>query len=257
MEYLPSKNFIQKAAIGLLLFGGWFYFFGASNDQKIVVINTDAATQSDTKEETIFGSTILGKMFGDTKAINDVGERNDSTASATNAISSTKNNILEDFKKITPREITSFSNATKADYENYGRELVSALKPYGNPELANEGELTIIAISSGDQNLLKKISETANIHMAVAENLQKIKVPDEIMFRHLFLINDIRKISYLDGMMLTTFENPEKVLDVVNKYKLATISFMNSIVDINDFFKEKGITFSEGEKIQIYINSVR
>jgi hypothetical protein len=256
MEYLPSKNFIQKAAIGLLLFGGWFYFFGADKNPKIITQNNISQI---TKNTTNAGNnpSMWEKIFGGNKDASEKTTKNNLLASVKNSVNLKEETVLSKFKKTTASDLNSFSGATRLDYENYGKELVAALRPYANPGLANEGEVTMNAIASGDHRLLQKVTETANIHLTVADDLQKIKVPEEIKFRHLFLINDIRKISYLDGVMLLSLENPSKAFEAVNQYKLATISFMNSIVDINDFFKEQGINFSEGEKIQIYINSVQ
>ncbi|HRY62816.1 MAG TPA: hypothetical protein P5056_03555, partial [Candidatus Paceibacterota bacterium] len=154
-------------------------------------------------------------------------------------------------------ELNSFRGATNSDFETYAKGLVVSLKPYARPDLPNEGDITLSALESGDADGLKNVLLMAQIHYAIANELKTLKVPEEIKFRHLFLINNIETLSYADGLMVNAFDDPKMGIEAVNLYQSATKGLMNSLADINDFFKTKGIVFSQDEKLKIYINTLQ
>lgn len=258
MNYLPSKKFTQKVLAIFLVTLGWFYFFGTKNNASnqtmvedrggiIVFSRTNGTVSPNLGEAEDWGDLSQGNII----------PKNSSLASITIPTKPNPDNLLEGLQRTGINSISSFADADKSDFENYGKELVTALKPYGNSNLPNEGQLVIESLGSGNHENLKTVGIMAQIHLAVAEELKKIKVPEEIKFRHLFLINNIETLSFVDQLMLGAFEDPKMGIDAVNLYNSTTASFMNSIIDINDFFTDKGIVFSKNEKIKIYINAVQ
>ncbi|HBM46140.1 MAG: hypothetical protein UT05_C0003G0087 [Parcubacteria group bacterium GW2011_GWF2_38_76] len=254
MDYLPSKNFIKKILAISLVTLGWFYFFGEKNTSKqdlvedsggiIVFSRTGNNSSSNMDSVNSWGDLSKEKIL-----------ENDSLASVTKGLND--NNILSGLERTAVNELNSFKGAKKSDYENYGKGLVAILKPYSTPGLPNEREITMEALSSGNATDLKNVAMMSQLHFVIAGELKKLKVPEEIKFKHLFLLNDIETLSYADQLMVNAFDDTKKGIDAINLYKSTTNRFINSIIDINKFFTEQNIDFSKNEKIKIYINGIQ
>ena len=263
MNFLPSKKFLTRAGISLLLIGGWFYFSSsnsskiASNENGKIENNGGVLVFSRNKDtfSTKTENTNEWNISGDTSANNTGGNllsdsSGSNTASVSGAIS--KNS----FTPIALSELKTVDDDSTKALQKYAEDLVFALKPYSYDGLPNEGFLTMNAIENNNAEDLKKVGVMSELHKVVGNTLLKIQVPNVIAPRHLSLLNNILKISYFDKIMSGALEDPTNVMASVNGYKKETGDFINSITDINDFFKTKNITFTKGEKIKIYINSI-
>lgn len=258
MNYLPSKKFTQIVITMLVIVLGWFFLSssinGINNDDS-VVDNNGVMVFSKSNEGVSLDMERIDE-WGDLSKNNGASE-NSSLSSITIKKELGGKNILEQLNRTQITEIDSFDGAKTADFEEYGKTLVLAIKPYSNPNLPNEGELTLNALGSENSLLLKEVALMVELHNVVANDLRKMRVPEEIKFKHLFLLNDIETLAYADNLMLSAFENPTLAIDAVSLFKTTTRRFANSIIDINNFFAEKGIDFNKSEKIKIYINSVQ
>lgn len=249
MNYLPSQKFIKRTLSLVLLTAGWLYFSGGET-QKINVEKVGEIVDS--------GGTMVFSKNTDNETTS--GSSNSTNQSANGVLKNNTNatiaNISTAFKKIELSEILRSDADTTEAIQNYGKGLASVLEPYSKSGLSNEALLTLGALESKDGFELINVLSMGQLHKAIAENLKTMIVPQEFAMRHLNLLNNINKLSYLDFVMADAFENPKAAVEAVVDFKSETKDFMNSVVDINDLFKEKGVVFGKDEKIKIYINNV-
>lgn len=257
MEYLPSKKFGQKVLALLIVTVGWFYFSGKNTGS---IINNNLA--KDESGLMVFSRTT-NTPEPDMARRDEWGNISENNTAQTvssvrqNPLTLGNDNILSGMTDTFASEIKTFSGTSKELYKNYGKKLVLALKPYSSSELPNEGEIAAKALGSGDYSELEKILAMGKLHAIVAINLKKIEVPEEIKFRHLFLIKNIEKLSFLDGILADAFEDPKRSINAIERHRVETNGLLDSVIDINNFFKEKAVDFTKDEKIMIYIKGIK
>lgn len=157
--------------------------------------------------------------------------------------------------KLTDLNITE-DDSTES-FKKYADDLILALKPYSNKDLPNEGYVTMEAIEKNMPEELIKIDLMSQIHKMVSNTLLKMTVPKNIASIHLNLVNNSIKLSYLDSILATAFENPNDVIPTVNQYKKETENMVTYILNLNKFFVDKGIEFGPDQQIDIYVNLIK
>lgn len=261
MEYLPSKTIITKAFAVLLITGGWFYFFGGKNESKTIA--------TEPKDTSIVDGLVFVRKTNDMAAtpslqtmekwkdlLNDEAVKSPATISGgiKSASVTAKTVQTTKFQEYTTSNLKIITDNSKTAFEKYGRDLARALKPYSAPNLPNEALLVLESIQNNDISGLQKVTIMEELHKIVVKNLLAVSVPEEIAWRHLNILNSAAKFAFIDSLLAQAPENSDAVKSNVADYGSESKNMILALSDLNSFFTDKGITFSNTDKISVYIS---
>lgn len=242
MNVLPSKKFGATAVLILAAFAGWFFIFGPGNrpsnpaptvvNESLISIEQtpslpspteETETPTDTSEEYL---RLEGVSFPVSRVLRAEGDSED-----------------------------------PAVLKAYGVALGKALRPYGDAKRQNEVELTLLALEKGSaKNAAKEIASltaAVQVHTAVQEALEKVHVPESLVYSHAALITAASRLEQLVSNMSTPFEDPVLALASIGEYKAESLALRSTLIAINEEFTKAEITFSDTEKITVVLYEVQ
>lgn len=254
MEYLPSKKFIVRAIISILLIGGWFSYSALSgpkvtkipdgtleNNGGIVVFSRNKGSDSSSLGEPL--------NWEDSETVNNGSAPTGTTINNTANISGAT--VNSSFYPIKLAELNTNDLNNIAGFQKYAKSLSSALKPYSYEGIPSELDMALEFTQTLDEALITKIDVLSQLHKVVGDTLLKIQVPDELGWRHLNLVNNSLELSYLDKQMSENLGDSKKMPEILARFQIVSKLFISSISDLNNFFADKKITFDDKSNIKI------
>lgn len=152
------------------------------------------------------------------------------------------------------KDLRVVASAATGTIENYGRELGTILKPYGEPR---ENELTIVGqiYDTQDPTAVEKLTAIKKLHQTALADFLKIETPAEAVSLQLAIVNDLALLLTLIGNMEKIVAEPILALQSAQVYQVSLLSFYSRLSQINDYFRSRGIVFKPDERVQIFINT--
>ena len=129
---------------------------------------------------------------------------------------------------------------------SYGNAMGAIVKKYA---IGNENELLIFqrAVRNEDEKELAKLDPIIKAYQGMLGEMLKVGVPENASAIHLSLLNSVNGVLSTILKMREVFKDPAGALVSINHYLEYTDELANSLNSVNDFFKIKGITFTDEE----------
>ena len=135
---------------------------------------------------------------------------------------------------------------------DYAKKLVEILRPLGEPHL-HEAKIVLQALSLNDQQLVNQLTKRRQDLELLIEDLLGQSIPPEAQLVHLRLINSLDQLIPFLIQMEQVLTQPVAALTAAEKYTAKYPHVLQSVDNINVFFNNRGIIFSEDESLPIFI----
>ena len=145
-------------------------------------------------------------------------------------------------------KITSVEN--KDSLISYGKQTALALKSLGT--YGTEGtKLVLAAVKNEDPQATEKLLALANNYRESEEKLLTVTVPASAISIDLKILNNLNRIGKTLTDMSKVTSNPESALVSASLYQQNLVVLYQSFNELNNYFKIKGINFSEKDQTVI------
>lgn len=149
--------------------------------------------------------------------------------------------------------LNSINDESEAGLKTYGKNIATALKPFSQ-ERENEALVTLRVLDNKNIAELAKLRSSITLFSTAEKELAKMPVPKSAREYHLALLNSVsRVLTALIGMS-EVLNNPELGLQSAGEYQKASPVFYSAIAEMNKYFTNRGVTWSDEEAIRIYVN---
>lgn len=248
-DWNPLNPVAKKVSIAIIVIligviGYLWYLGGQKKDTGLS--NTAADLQTATSSETIFDLRAYAAGRANMEKI--VSEQ----ASAANE--PVPNQIQPEIPtKFSSSNLIIYYSENTANLKYYGQQIAKTLKPYGQGQ---ESEITTMlqALESRDANKAEEVAKAAQRDKQTISALLKIAVPKSAQDIHLNLVNSLSQSSALLTDMSKILDSPYLALTSADTYRVQQLSFYKAVDEINQYFRNKEITFSPEEGGSILIN---
>jgi len=146
------------------------------------------------------------------------------------------------------------STSSPESLKKYGEALAEAMLPLSEKH-ENENQIMLRALDNKDASEIKKLVNSRVTYEDVVISLKKIVTPAEADKQQREIVYTLSTISQIIANMEKVLQEPVLALQsgqLLNKqYSRLYINFEN----LNNFFRNKGISFAGSKKAPIYINN--
>lgn len=209
-----------------------FWFLGKKEEEKKLQAEREVSAQ--------YESIIKHNSFLESIVINTYTQNKDQSITSPSTFYTTNNlNVNEE--------------STLADVEIYAEDIKKALTPYTEPR-PNEATLVLEALKTNDLTQLKSLDTSLNLHQTALASLLQIETPVTAQIVHLRLTNNIKDQIDLLTQMKNLNQNPEQALEAALDYPVVASSFFQATNNINIYLENRGITFTENERLNLFYN---
>lgn len=227
MEYLPSKRFTISALAVVVLGSGLLIYnaiWGSADLEQLTYTENGAAAVAESLDhKALLESEYLG--VGPDK------KQGDLSLSGNNAIAAQK---------------------------EYGVEIAAIMREFSTASRNNEPELMFKALEAGNKKEalveIEKIKDLAEIYRRTALNLTALKVPTELAPIHLKITNAVSRLEVHVANMGAILEDPVKAITSADEYVRESRALYAALAELNTFFEERNITFSDEERASVTLN---
>lgn len=232
MSYLPSKKVRVVALVVLIVLIGFFWYVGKQKNKKML----DQGGLTYTSPELIAQQEQEKKLsaFIQTKIAEQGGLQNASVSD------------FELAPVFSDADLIISTDNSPAALKQYGLNLKASLAPLGavNP---NEAKTVIEAIDNQDQAKISILENRAAEFYQMTQMLASTSVPSKATNLHLALTNHIIHLNNLLVDMAGALTEPVVALEAAKVYSVASIEIYNTLSDLDTFFTDNKITFSEND----------
>lgn len=153
-------------------------------------------------------------------------------------------------------DLRIIENPTKGDLRTYTADLKKALVRYSDPTLPNEVKTMLSAYEAGDPKDLLGIDSLIDLHNATLSDLTNVKVPSDVAFYHVTIMNAIKAIIATDFGMKKVFTDQDLALAATKAYTADVASLYNALQKISTLLQNKGIKITTAEELHIYLGFI-
>lgn len=149
----------------------------------------------------------------------------------------------------TSRDLSVSSTSSSDDIRSYANRAGDALSSATGRLRGAGSELELLgrAVETGRPDTLERLPAVGAIYADLARELSRIRVPADAAQAHLAMINAYSSVAFAIGEFGFVLEDPVRALVGVSVYKDATERLRISIQDLQRIFRERRISFTEGE----------
>lgn len=152
-------------------------------------------------------------------------------------------------KVYTSRDLSLSSAASQEDIRSYANRTGDALSSAAGRLRSAGSELELLgqAVETGRPDTLERLPAVGAIYADLARELSGTRVPSDAAQAHLAMINAYSSVAFAIGEFGFVLEDPVRALVGVSVYKDATERLRISIQDLQRIFRERRVSFTEGE----------
>lgn len=157
------------------------------------------------------------------------------------------------FDQFTIDDLTLSDETSRDALTRYGEQLRSALKAYEGVPWGRGAALAYDFINGTGNDPKATLQAINDVHLAVLATLQELRVPRSAAAYHLDLLNAVGKMSFLASELLEAKTEPIIALQAAYEYERVRIAMVTVFANLNDFFKNSGIIFSNEGATRPYL----
>lgn len=170
------------------------------------------------------------------------------------------NNFVEREKAFINSKVETFDRESLSTLEGLDR---GSIAEYGNlmgeimlqnsEDLDHELELFSKMVSVGDRQAEIDLIKISNGYRMIAEESFNVSVPEEIASLHFDIANYMKRNSFYLENMANFHKNPLLATISINLYLENCTYILEALVDIADFFENKGVVYNEYDKGMAFV----
>lgn len=149
-------------------------------------------------------------------------------------------------------DLSLSKNSSDESIKKYANEFGALIK--NNFDELNESELAILTKYATEQNkkYLEEIGEIAIAYQKVFELGKNIQTPEILSEKHLIVLNAFARIADELKDFKKSDSDPMAAISALKYYQTDALDAYESLVKINAYFKERGISFGDKEPAKIF-----
>lgn len=165
-------------------------------------------------------------------------------------------NIVEDLRQYSEGELIVSNDNSPLSLKKYGNTMGEILKE--NP-YRDENEISILnrALQSEDEEILLKLDPIISSYENILNKMLKVSTPKEAVQIHLYILDSTNQMLQTIKNFRNVFEDPVSGMVSIGNYEATTKGLLSSFVNAQEFFKQKGISFSESETGSYFVGSTK
>jgi hypothetical protein len=224
-------------------------------DMEIIAANKKAdeefakLSETDKLSRTFFSQYLASKSAGGA----DLSETNKQIILDT-AIDMTETTSI---KKYYSSDIKITNDFSTTSIKNYGNNLGQAFFTGTAVEkVYNEMETLMKASDTNDEKVLADLDPIIESYNNTIAKMLLISVPQEIVYTHLNLLNDLLSLKTSLEEMKKLFSDPVLAIGGIDRYQTAVINLKKDLPAIKNYFINKKISFTNNEYGYILLNII-
>ncbi len=162
--------------------------------------------------------------------------------------------LNQEFKKYSSSDIKL---SASSDLKTYGNNLGLAFYEGRTDNKTSEMEILSAAVVDGKQDEIEKLDQIINSYTAILKSLATVPVPQNLISKHLALLNSTSKLlSDIEGFR-KIFTDPLVGVVAVSNYYPDAETFQQSIRSITTEFEKNNVTFDINEFGALFVKTIQ
>lgn len=156
-------------------------------------------------------------------------------------------NLSASISLLTLSDIKISPDNSKEAIRNYGNQLGSILQKHINPAPGMELVILKEVAEKKDESKLMELEGSVKTYDGLAKDCLSLATPSAIKDFHLKLINSFISLKDITSNLQKLFIDPLASLAGLKQYQGAQTDMVNTLIEINNYFKNSSIFFNKDE----------